>query len=684
MIDRASSAGLFAVLAPLMVYSLTEAEALPSGEDVWVFLRDKPDGMGGRIDWGEREDGEVGEVLDLPLDPDYIVQVEETGLAVRNYSRWFNAVSVRANRAQQDRLGEMDFVRHLRPVRRLRRPSAPREPADDSTASKISVQEGPFPEHLEIIGVTGLHNQGYKGEGVRIALLDNGFHYLDHKAFSHFQVVAARDFVNGDDVVTDEANQPVTGDETVSNQNIHGARVLSLLVADDPEGLAGVTPEAEYILAKTEDNGAELPIEEDRWIAGLEWADSLGADIVSSSLGYTTWDDDSGYAFEDLDGETALTSIAAGMAVRRGIIVVLSAGNQGNNWDWPYITVPADAPGVIAVGAVDRRLKIASFSSRGPTADGRIKPDVVAPGQEVPVPHIRRGDYTRMDGTSFAAPLVSGVCALLLQIHPSWDPEQMLDKLRATATDLGEAGEDTVYGWGLVHGLRASGLVIEPLLLADSAVDFSLDFSAMGDGHVGNGSTGEVPFSVRFSDNRGAAGTGQIIVWDITNNGAESVFLIGDGGAVELVAGASLTTDSTTDSEGMALVTFDAEGDKTAGRTSISVVASTSAPNSDNTIRELRVEYSITWVVRREPFPSPATMREVYFPLHLGTQDEAEVALQVFDLAGRLVAELEAGDYSPSKQALRWDIPEKIANGLYFYRLTASTFTRSGKIAILR
>jgi subtilisin family serine protease len=164
-----------------------------------------------------------------------------------------------------------------------------------------------------------------------------------------------------------------------------------------------------------------------------------------------------------MDGATAVTTQAAEIAVQRGIVVVAAAGNEGDN-GWQYITAPADGPGVISVGAVDmpqpglRDPVLAVTSSRGPTADGRLKPDVVAPGQSVVVADVRGSDYLRASGTSYAAPLVSGVCALLLQAHPSWTPAQVQQALRQTATDLGPAGPDTAYGWGQVNALAASGL----------------------------------------------------------------------------------------------------------------------------------------------------------------------------------------------------------------------------------
>jgi subtilisin family serine protease len=251
--------------------------------------------------------------------------------------------------------------------------------------------------------------------------------------------------------------------------------VLSVLGGDLSGQLVGMAPEAEYLLAKTEDVVREEAVEEHRWIAALEWADSLGAQVLNSSLGYNVFDDGTGYAVEDLDGRTALATLAAELAVERGMVVVASAGNEGDK-AWRYVTVPADGEGVIAVGAVAARpnatggyeYTLAPYSSRGPTADGRIKPDVVAPGVSVVVVSGRAAtadelpgafwldQYLYVGGTSYAAPLVSGVCALLLQAGHA--PAQIAQALRQTAVDLGPAGADTLFGWGLVDAVAASGL----------------------------------------------------------------------------------------------------------------------------------------------------------------------------------------------------------------------------------
>jgi len=538
--------------------------------NVWILLRDKMDAEGQRVVWrdlgAEREDAD----LDLPVDRTYIERLRSLGVEVRARSRWLNAISARVSPDVQLTVLAQDFVREVRPVRRMRRPAPPETApilplANGKEMRTQSAQQdlyGASFEQVAQIGVIPLHDRGFTGTGVRIAVLDNGFHYVEHEGFGEkFRLVAQRDFVNGDKVVSDEVDQPVSGDEAQNSQNIHGAQVLSLLAAYQPGRFIGVAPDAEYILAKTEDNQTELPVEEDRWIAGLEWADSLGAKIVNSSLGYNIWDDGSGYAREDLDGATALTSRAAALAVRRGIVVVVAAGNEAQV-AWHYITAPADAEGVIAVGSVDvpvggvRAPEIAVSSSRGPTADGRIKPDVVAPGNGVVVANLRRGDYMRNTGTSFAAPLVSGVCALLLQMHPEWGPAEVLEALRSTALDLGEAGPDTVYGWGQVNALAASGLEVVP-------------------------------------------------------------------------------------------------------------------PG----------EHALL-----SPFPNPASNGLVHFPVQLAERDEVE--LSVFDLAGNLIFteswQLLAGVHDRPGRAPRWAPGGVIADGLYYYRMRTSDFTRSGKVALLR
>ena len=457
------------VVRSLWMFIFWANASLATGLDernVWIFLRDKVDREGRVIEWRIGSQGHSTYQLDLPVRDDYIEDVSQAVVDIRTTSRWFNALSARVTPEQESALRALSCVRSIGSVLQLYRP----QPASfsDLPAGRLAQQSdyGVAFEQLAQTEVIQLHQLGYTGSGIRIAVIDNGFHYITHRAFEQrLNVVAQRDFVNGDNVVTDQINQSRTGDETRSLQNLHGAQVLSIMAAYDPGRFIGVAPDAEYILAKTEENAIELPVEEDRWVAGLEWAVGLGAQVVNSSLGYNIWDVGESYEYADLNGQTALTSIAANMAVERGVVVVVAAGNEAGS-SWHYITAPADADGVITVGSVgisveDERLPvIAVSSSRGPTADGRIKPDVVAPGQGIVVADVRGGDYKRSSGTSFASPIVSGVCALLLQANPQWSPDDVLSALRSSALDLGEAGPDTVYGWGHIQAFSASGLRI--------------------------------------------------------------------------------------------------------------------------------------------------------------------------------------------------------------------------------
>jgi subtilisin family serine protease len=211
----------------------------------------------------------------------------------------------------------------------------------------------------------------------------------------------------------------------------------------------GAAFDADYILAKTEDIADEQPVEEDWWIAAAEWADSLGAQVITSSLCYSDW-----YTYEDMDGETAPITNAADQAVLNGIVVCNAAGNSGAS-EWRYIAAPADGDSVITVGSVDSLGTRSSFSSQGPTYDGRIKPTIMAMGQADYVASTSgTASYRRGSGTSFATPLAAGAIALILQKHPGWLPENVIEAITATGTRA--SYPDTLYGWGILQAYAAS------------------------------------------------------------------------------------------------------------------------------------------------------------------------------------------------------------------------------------
>jgi subtilisin family serine protease len=297
---------------------------------------------------------------------------------------------------------------------------------------------------LAQIKVPEVHDLGLHGEGVVIAVFDTGFDST-HEAFATTPILAARDFVNGDDDVRNGADQ---GDDE------HGTATLSVLGAFQPGSLIGASFGSTFILAKTENTWSETPVEEDHWAAAAEWAEALGADVISSSLGYVLFDSGTGYAPTDMNGTVAVSTRAADLAAERGIVVVNSAGNAGFSPERNTLGAPADGFRVLAIAAVDPLGGRADFSSVGPSADGRIKPDLAAQGVGVRVarslPFLRFGAGS---GTSFACPLVAGAAALVLQAHPEYTVAQVHQALKSTASQA--VAPDTLLGFGLVDALAA-------------------------------------------------------------------------------------------------------------------------------------------------------------------------------------------------------------------------------------
>jgi len=389
---------------------------------------------------------------DIPVKKQYLNELENLGAKIRVVSRWLNAASVLANKQQIEKIENLPFVRAVKKVVTFTRKKPSVEEKQLKKLGKPPERQvlgyGESYAQLAQIHVPELHNLGFSGKGVLITLLDTGF-FIHHPAFEHIlnsgRLVATHDFINGDDDVDDQDN----------DQRWHGTAVWSVVGGYFADSLVGSAYGVQFALAKTEMVDSEVVAEEDNWVAAVEWADSLGADVVTSSLGYTDW-----YTYEDMDGNTALCTQAADLAVSKGVVVANAAGNE-RSLPWHYIIAPADGDSVIAVGAVDLQGKLTSFSSAGPTYDGRIKPDVLACGYRTFCAS-SSGDYTRMDGTSLSTPLVAGVCALLLEAHPDWDPIQVRDALRNTASRADNP--DNLMGWGIVNVAKASGfsLVVSP------------------------------------------------------------------------------------------------------------------------------------------------------------------------------------------------------------------------------
>ena len=285
-----------------------------------------------------------------------------------------------------------------------------------------------------------LHNLGHKGKGMTIAVLDGGFMNCDViSAFRHANIIGAKDFV-------------YPRSSHFYQETDHGTKVLSAMAANEPEVMVGTAPEARYWLLRCEDQQTEQPVEEDYWAMAAEFADSVGADIISSSLGYNDYDNLPNYYHQhDLDGHTALISRTASMLAQKGIILVNSAGNSGMG-PWKKITFPSDANNILTVGALNTDGKNAPFSGVGPTQDGRVKPDVMALGS--PASLISgRGFIVRDMGTSFSTPIVAGLVACLWQAFPQKTALEIISLVRQTSN--GYEKPDNIYGYGIPNFWRA-------------------------------------------------------------------------------------------------------------------------------------------------------------------------------------------------------------------------------------
>ncbi|MBU0740889.1 S8 family serine peptidase [bacterium] len=451
---------------------------------VWVYFRDKGlDGPSLAAALNRAEDdlsdraarrrakmttvkgARLVDATDLPLHRPYLDAVSATGARLRRESRWLNAASFGATPAEIDDIARLPQVAKVDLVNMFRRDEVPVRPEDVASrearnaelqatgADRWDLAYGGTLAELEQINVPPLHDEGITGAGVLIGMLDTGFR-TTHVALAPVTVIASWDFVNDDGDVDNQPGDP-------SNANDHGTKTMSTIMGYAPGAHVGPAFGAQVVLAKTEDVSQEVPIEEDNWVAGIEWLDTYGIDVATSSLGYIDW-----YVFSDLDGNTAACTIAADLAVGKGIAVCNSAGNErGTIWD--HIITPADGDSVIAAGAVTSSGSYAYFSSPGPSYDGRIKPDVCALGSgNHVVSSTDDTSYTSASGTSFSGPLTAGVATLVLSRVPTLTPMQVRDAMRETASQA--ATPDNDYGWGILDAHAAAhyygaGIAHDPL-----------------------------------------------------------------------------------------------------------------------------------------------------------------------------------------------------------------------------
>jgi hypothetical protein len=389
---------------------------------------------------------------DLPVNPDYVGQVVETGVTLLNTSKWFNSVTIyTTDQSALDEINALPFVLSVDKIsgngsKTAEKPFFAQESVTPlahggilkSSTSGNTYDYGQAYNQIDMLNGIGLHDMGYAGQGMVIAVLDAGFTNTDDlSAFDYLwdngRILGWKDFVN-------PSNPDIFGSHS------HGTSVLSTMGANLPGEMVGTAPEASYYLLRSEDGDSEFLIEELNWVSAAEYADSVGADIINSSLGYTEFDDPSmNHSYADMDGNTTPITIGADIAASKGILVVNSAGNSGSG-SWQYIGAPADGDSVFSIGAVNSSGSYASFSSTGPTYDGRVKPNVVAQGQGSTIVSAWSGQVSSGNGTSFSSPITAGMIACLWQAHPGKRNTEIMQAIEESATLANNPTPELGYG----------------------------------------------------------------------------------------------------------------------------------------------------------------------------------------------------------------------------------------------
>jgi hypothetical protein len=388
---------------------------------------------------------------DFPVSKEYLAELKKLGVGIVNTSRWFNFAVVKTSDSLVfQKIEKLPFVTKVEEVYNSRK--AQKDfmamlmealEAKEVKQSKVAnlndlkfLDYGQSSRQTEMIGIDYLHQKGFMGEGVVIAVMDGGFFKVDEiSAFKSIrdngQILGTWDFVENE--------------ESVYEDNTHGMNVLSTIAAVESGKIIGTAPKANFWLLRTEDAATETISEMYNWVAGAEFADSVGADIINSSLGYTTFDGGIGdLTYNDLDGRTSVITNGARKATSKGILVVNSAGNSGSS-AWYYVGAPADADSILSIGAVDSKGAVAVFSSRGPTVDGRIKPTVSAMGQGTTVIGAN-GDVTKSNGTSFSSPILAGAAACLLQANPNATNMDLYNAIKQSASHFNTPNNDIGFG----------------------------------------------------------------------------------------------------------------------------------------------------------------------------------------------------------------------------------------------
>ena len=642
----------------------------------------------------------VPDYYDLPVAQKYVDAVAATGAQVRHVSRWLNAMTVVADEAEARKIAALSFVRRVTPARASRRvemlgaaPGAPQAPSLGLTPGGV-LEAGPRPgdlagtvaeqfqalskpcpscygaslTQLSGINVPAAHDSGWSGSSVIVAMFDTGYD-KNHVAFQPLRnagaLIAERDFIFNDGETANQVPPDVSG------QWDHGTGTWSVLGGYGSPNLIGPAYNARFVLAKTEDVRSETPVEEDNWVAAAEWSDSIGVDVISSSLAYLDFDGTANdYTYTDLNGYTTVVALGAIFAARHGIVVCNAAGNEGPNGG--SIWSPADAESILAVGSVTSANFISSFSGRGPTADGRIKPEVVAQGENVEWAVAgTSASYSFVAGTSLSTPLVGGAAALVREAHPEWTVAQVRTALMTTADKA--ATPDNSFGWGKIDVVKAIyGSSLGPPVAPNP---FSLRIP------LNNAAVVTAPVTFRWfrtTDPQGGALTYRL---DLRSIAPQPCCLFSASTADTFLTYAGYLGPNRTyewtitaiDAQGHERISKDAFRFTTSATTDVPYTPPPAAPR----------------VVMTQSHPNPMqTSTRIDFTL-AGPDGVVPVLLRIYDARGRLVRTLlDTAEPVPAQCTAHWDGRDendrRVGSGIYYYRLEVAGAHYSKRLILLR
>lgn len=599
---------------------------------------------------------------DIPLNENYIHQVEALGITIANKLKWFNAVSAYLTEDQLRSLQNLSFIQKIEQVRVFKSgndESKLNKPATNDSnnglnkiSSTTGLNYGLSLTQNALSDIPTVHDLGINGSGVIIGILDTGFRWKTHNSLKNLIVLNEKDFIQNDGITENQA-----GD--APNQDAHGTAVFSIMAGFDQGNIVGPAYGAQFLLAKTEYVPTETRVEEDNYAAALEWMEAQGVQITSSSLGYTTFDDPTtSYTYANMDGKTTIVAKAANLAFERGVSTFTAAGNEGSIWGIGKggLNSPGDAPNMITVGAVDYLNSIASFSSRGPTSDGRIKPEVVAMG--VSDRHAVAGStYGTGSGTSYATPIAAGIAALLKSAWTHLTNAQ----IRKIFIECGDrtTTPDNNYGYGLISSKRA---VSYPNLSKTNNI-YNVLNKIFIDANGVNSATIRMNYKI-------GTGTFQTVpmnssVYNSTSKYNYSLPVVTNGTNIEFY------------------FTYQTTGGVTvrepAGNTNylFSFGSMLIGIGEAIPVKEIPTQFYL-----EQNYPNPFNPSTV---ISYKLADKSSVTLKVFDMLGREVATLVneyqlAGSYNSQFSIQN----SQLSSGVYFYKLQTNNYTATKKMVLIK